>query len=67
MILDVKNLSDSVEKKSDVEIDSILYLKTYKDGLTISARLKYKHYVWVENFLAVHPVFGKIKGDLNSK
>lgn len=40
-----------------------IYSKTHKNGWTITASLCEDWYVWVSEFTATHPKYGKVWGD----
>lgn len=58
-------------KKEDVEDiylgDRRRYMKTHDDGWTIIGDIKEDYYEWVNEFIAIHPKYGKVWGDFEDK
>jgi hypothetical protein len=64
MILDSSALCDF---KSEWKADTV-YKKKHSSGWEIKACLEYDdYYSYVENFVAIHPVYGKITADLSKE
>lgn len=53
------------EEVSDVEVVGI-FEKTHPSGWTIRGRISEDYYYWVNEFEAVHPLYGKVFGDFEN-
>lgn len=60
-------LSPSVVEDNNVELpDYVEFTKTHENGWTITAFISENYYRWVNEFSAVHPVFGNVWGDFQN-
>lgn len=61
------NEEDVTDLNINVDYYYTEYTKTHDDGWTISGVVKEDYYTWVNEFKAVHPVYGKVWGDFEDK
>ena len=47
--------------------ESGTHAKTHEDGWTITGKIHEDYYVWVNEFEAAHPIYGKVWGDFESE
>jgi hypothetical protein len=57
---------DQSEVCSDSLIEDGFSSRMHEDGWTISGEIYEDYYVWVNGFVASHPIYGKIRGDFES-
>ena len=60
-------LTLSREEVTDGSEESGIHQKTHKDGWTIKGKIHEDYYVWVNEFEAEHPKFGKVWGNFEDK
>lgn len=56
-------LTLNTEEVKDILLWDKTYMKTHKDGWTIIGTVYEDYYEWVNEFVAFHPIFGKVWGD----
>lgn len=44
-----------------------VYTKTHEDGWTISGVVQEDWYLWVNEFEASHPIYGRVQGDFETE
>lgn len=57
------NLKDRKVVKKILEDRKRVYTRTHESGWTISGCLHEDYFIWVEEFVAIHPTFGIVSGD----
>lgn len=62
----VTGIPDGAEVHLDVDRDKV-YSYTHTDGWTISAKLHTDLFVWVNDFEAVHPKYGRVYGNFEKE
>lgn len=55
------------EEVSDQNVSSGVHERTHDDGWTIKGQVHEDYYVWVNEFEAHHPVYGRVWGDFESE
>ncbi len=51
----------------DIEgVDAGFHTRTHDSGWTISGEIHEDYYVWVNDFVATHPTFGRVEGNFES-
>lgn len=56
------------ESVSDIgHVYNLAQEKTHTSGWTIKAQTQEDYYVWVNEFEAIHPVFGRVWGDFENE
>ncbi len=54
---------DPEEVLKDHDEETGRYMRTHEDGWTITGEIKEDYCYWVNDFGAVHPIFGKVWGN----
>lgn len=62
-ILPTTAVTDKDLSEDEVIRDKV-YSKTHDSGWTIYAKIECDYYTWIDFFIAIHPDFGRIIGDL---
>ena len=60
LTLDTSEVTDGSEEEG-------IHQKTHSDGWTIKGEVREDYYVWVNEFEAEHPKFGKVWGNFEEK
>lgn len=60
-------LTLKTEEVKDIYLGDGRYMKTHNDGWTIIGEIHEDYYEWVNEFIAIHPKYGKVWGDFEDK
>lgn len=66
--LDFKSMARTLAPEEVCEQGEVtgFHSRTHEDGWTISGYVTEDYYYWVNDFEAIHPVFGRVWGDFES-
>lgn len=63
----MKRVNDMIRSYKSYVLNNKVYSKTHSDGWTIYARVYNDYYSWIDEFAAIHPVYGNVYGDLSTR